>query len=709
MRLVLALAAAVLLVAVPFPVHAQDAVLPSAAPVQLATDPPGDVQAATPAGGEPLPSSVYPTVDLTSLSVAEDVDAFHVTIGLAAVHMGSSDAGDDGTYLAATFRHGTREFALEVVHQYNPAYEYTAAALSYRDPGAADWSNLWFHEGGVAADTAANTYTVDVPRADLADANGAPPGPGRTLDGFHVISSNAFGTANFGFLVANAQFPAAVDQMPDAGNATTSYAVRLGLAQDGHARLSSLEPYRASNGEATTYLFTVTAHNLGDHADSFALRAARLPTGWSVSFPQPTVDLEAGAQADLGVLVNVPFNHVHGAAASFVLELPSDSDPGTVGRVELGVRYLAIPQPAGHHNTLWFHTIAYSQTTQAFGNVFYGNDGSIFMDAKPDFDGDTQTAVSPVGNGFGPVVNDSWCIPLDPGLQMGLAFQSGGLGNISVPLHIPGYLKGAQLAAQLILTPPGQSGQYACYQGDPSTRKVLAALDGTTPADVGPNADHTFTGPMTLTGDATRIPYLKGQNLALLVTLSAVGTETGTAATAPKLAPGGQLQLPLLEYHEDVKGTLAAATDLPVTVLTAQTRDANPGGLVDFPLSIANSGESARHVAFNVTGSNAAWTTAPAAADVASHGTGQADLLVHVPATAHAGDQADLVVRVYDTANATTSTLVRLVVNVVTDHTVADDVGAPAQAPKKSPSVAVPAALGVLAALAMVARRRRAA
>ena len=63
---------------------------------------------------------------------------------------------------------------------------------------------------------------------------------------------------------------------PDLGSA--SWTVRYGGSEaHGTARLSSLEPYRASNGGDERFTFLVTAHNGGSRMADFRLSTQDVP------------------------------------------------------------------------------------------------------------------------------------------------------------------------------------------------------------------------------------------------------------------------------------------------------------------------------------------------------------------------------------------------------------------------------------------------
>ncbi|MCA1818549.1 MAG: hypothetical protein LC620_00595, partial [Halobacteriales archaeon] len=435
---------------------------PAAAPAgPLVEDPAADVAVDAVFAQEPAPEQATHGIDLRSLTVSEDHASFRFAVQVTDLKKGTDAAGEDGQAMDIMFRHGKREFELFMEHEsLSGASEYTYGYLYARDNATNGWSVVQYLDG-VEIDDKAETLAAVVPREALADARGAAPFPGRTFEGFSVHSRNLFGF-----------FADLTDDMPDKGEAPGVYAVQLGIRQEGDARLSSDEPFRASNGEATTFLFKAKGKNIGEERDTYHLRVVGAPAGWSVMLPETVLDLASDADGEFPVVATVPFNHAHGTAASFVVEMLSDTDPRTVGRIEMGVRYLAIPQPAGHHDTLYFHSRAYDQLSQAFGTLNSGNEGVVFMDAAEQLDGDAGISIGPQDQSLDtigglPYAGYGWCVPLDPILQMGLDFKVAEKGHVAVPVHTTAPLDGAFLKATLYVTPPDSPNYYGyCYLND---------------------------------------------------------------------------------------------------------------------------------------------------------------------------------------------------------------------------------------------------
>jgi hypothetical protein len=573
-------------------------------------------------------------------------------------------------------------------------------ALAFRDTPEADWSQVWGTDDAAVIDQGAATITVDVLRDLLADQDGAAPFPGRTLDGLHVVAQSLLSDADAEVFDVPVPLPQSVtDAMPDA-EPYPALALALGLAQTGHARLTSKVPFRASNGEATTFVYNVTVENLADTADTFELVATSIPAGYTVVLPVPALALEPGMNATVPVLLTMPFGHQHGALASLVLESHSLSDPGSVGRVEIGVRFLAVPQPAGHHDTVYLHTGAVTGSS-AVNSLFGGVPGYInTLEEDPADQGakDCALGVSMEDPGRWHM---SWPYILQPTLQMGMDVDAAKVGHFKIPVSTTAPGMEAELTANLYIEPPrGEDGRQE--------RIHLAGLTSA-PMDLpGSGATVLFEGDMLPDPAAPRVGFQEGYNLVLWITLIYTGPTTpGLADDGPCIEPGGSAVLPLREWHDAVDQVLASLDGPGLVPLGAQERLVNPGEAVLFPVSIANARDGSTRFDLQITGPNAPWATLSGSSiSVPAHGTAQASVLVRAPADAADGERADLVLQVFEHDDPTARGLLRLVTVVDTDADQVDDSAAAPAPPKESPSVGSPVLLGLLALAVGLARRR---
>lgn len=678
-------------------------------PVHLLADASGDVQILV-AGTQPVPdvAGAYACADLVGLDLLETRSDLTFTLSVGDLKEASQDPAADGCRYQVTFTHNGREFQLGVFRTLPALSSVPFTTLDYRDSPGDEWSRAWSSIQDAVADLAADTLTVAIARDLLADADGAAPFPGRTLDGIQVLGASGLGggSISFGDPVPAPSIPwpaTAVDRMPDDPSLASSFAFLLGVAQTRHARLASSTPFRASNGEATTFVYEVTAHNLGEATDRFELEPVGVPAGFTAVVPTPVLALEPGSNATVPVLLTIPFGHQHGAMASFTLEMRSLSDAGSVGRLEMGVRFLAIPQPAGHHDDVFLHTSAPSGSVPGapglFGPIGYLNT----LEDDPNDQGlkDCTVGFSMAEPGTWHV---SWPYRLQPTLLLGLDVDAAKVGHLKVPISTTLPALEARLFASLYLEVPGET------MFDVELVR-LAGMDWTAARDLaGTGATALFEGDILPEETAPRLAYQPGTNLVLWLTLTFKGPNSlGVAGEGACVMPGGSATLPLEEWHDPVDEVLAALDGPGLSPLGPQERLVNPGEAVVFPVSIANPLDGDARIELEVSGPNAAWATlASPSVLVPAHATAQASLVVRAPAGATDGERADLVLQAYARDDPTARGLLRLVAEVDTDAEHPDDTAAAAElAPKKSPSPGVVAAASLLALLAIGLRRRR--
>lgn len=693
-------ALALLLIALPFPAEGQEA-------APLLTDPAGDVRL----GDQPTPPGAFAGVDMRSLAVTETDDAFRFIVTMEAMPP-PSEVRDSGRGAIIEFTHNGRIFQLLIGHVNTGAGELRPAYLRFRDTEDGAWNDLWWRDPYTQVDAQSRTIFADVPRGDLSDALGAAPYRGRSLTSIHASSIELAGFFSefcciFGI---GATVPARVhDEMPD--GATGEYQVAIGPEQSGTARLFSPEPYRASNGEATTFLFKAIGQNVGDKADRFTLRASGVPAGWRVNLPVPALILEPGAQAEVPVALTVPFAHDHGTVKSFLVEMTGQSDPNNVGRARFGVRYLAIPQPAGHHDTVWFHSHGWGEFSDRFDPVL-GPGGYVSMNALEQDAADQGKPIAPMTintrtDATPPYDEYSWCIRLNPTLQIGLDFDLARVGTIRVPLRTTGPLQQAVLSGQISLQPATSSlhDEWSCYRRA-SNLVPLAELNGTA-VDVGAGTEAVLTAEVQPLPGADIVPHARGQDLLLLLQVRAVTVPNalGWGAQAPWLQPGGVMQLPLLEYHDPVTASLSTASGPQLLALGPQERKANVGDTVLFEVSAANAGDAARTIMLNITGVNESWASPPAPLVVPAHATATAQIVVRIPADAADGEAADLLLEAREAASGAAS-LLRLRVVADGSQDWPDDLAKLATVEEKSSPAASLLALVVVLGAAMLLRRR---
>lgn len=593
--------------------------------------------------GTPLPAAPWGSLDLLALDWSEAADAFTLVL-----HTGSLEGDRPATLMVDSvswlvhMESGGVQYAVEVAN--NPFLEsFYRARLLQLDPASERYAVVSVLD--LLVDAVQDTFTVTVPRDLLADADGKAPDLGDSLDGIHA-TSQAFVVDVGGDLLPGPSVSAG-DRMPDDGAA--AWTVRYGTPQSGHVRLDSDRPVRTSNGEATTFLYEVEATNLGDAPDRVRLEAVEAPDDWSVSFPDGEVRLQGGETRTVPVLVTVPFVHQHGSFRSLLVEAHSQSDPDGVGRIELGVRYTAVPQPAGHHDTLYFHSAP----------------SGLYLNTLEDHPADTGEPVAVRGEGGSIVTNTyRWTVPLLPALEMGLDLDGARRGAVEFLLEMPA--GGLQATSRGTLYVGSQPDLFDPSDGDNTALGVFEADVG----DVHPGDSVPVTGEFEILPGADRHPHEPEANLFLQIEVTAVSV-FGTSLTpaSPRIHPGGLLQLPLEEWHDDVDEYFRHADGVDLYASGLRERLVNPGRTAVFQVTAENLDSEARHVRLSLNGLNAEWARVLGDLDLHLDPGQQRTLAVAVtpPETAVDGERVDMTLHVSQADDPSVRSLVRLVAEVDTE------------------------------------------
>ncbi|MHB8633152.1 MAG: COG1470 family protein [Thermoplasmatota archaeon] len=728
---------ALLLVASPLAAAQAPAAAP--APLHLLDDPQGDVTA-TAGGQQPvtLPAGETSFLDLVSLVGQEQQDSIVLTLGVAALNPPSD------VPLATTGFYGIIFLVHDTVYEISitrgvftgttPSY---FGSLAVQDPNSLRFTTL--QSIPVTIDATANTMTVSVPRQVIVDSHGASPYPGVNITGFHVVSHGVTDNLGFGsrFSPGGTKIgkPLSMgDRMPDVGNGSLDMPIQIGVRQSGHASLSSPDPVRFSNGEATTFVYQVQLHNLAQASDKYAISASDIPANWQVTVPPGEIQVGAGESQTFPVVLTVPFAHQHGSFLKFTVAAQSESDAGSTGRINLGILYPYIPQPAGHHHIVYFHgastdTDPNVQTvcTTVECGIYYVYMNAIQDDpAIPDATKEPQVPAQLASSGAcGPGVGIScdtgtgqatyqWSIDLQPALQMGIAFDLSQKGSVEFPISTTLPMKGAVLSGALVhYDPPDKnaSNPNNFFGQQPLGRvTILAHVDPTAPQDIQAQTSSLILNTsVTPNPAASYTPYEKGAALQLILNLTFTRVDVGALASeAPVWIRGGQMALPLFEYHDPI-GESFALTTMSLTPDGASQRSAAPGHALLFNLTLSNQENQAAGFGVSVGGVHGDWATllTPKAVNLAGYSHAQVQVAVHIPAGAVDADRADVLVRATNTANPNLSTIAQL--HAVVDSKATADDSALVQSltggtTHRSPGFEV-VALGIV--LLALSRRRR--
>lgn len=702
----------------------------------------------------------WAAADLKGVDVAETQDDLTFILTAASLSTQPEAPMVEGIVVyRIDFTHNDRLFQVVMVRQNAGQTNFYTAMLQAYDNGRDAYASIT-KQSVATADESKGTISATFSKDTLVDEEGNAPQPQVPFTQWHASAQN-LGTAFFGQNGQGCLGPAgcqalpnvqATDAMPDQGFGPSDLKIRFGIVQTGNARLSSPVPNRASNGEATTILYQVVGHNVGKTSDMFMLGASGAPAGWDVQLPAEHVTIAANDSVNLPILVTIPFTHLHGSYQFFVLTMTSMKDAGSVGRIQLGVRFSNPPQPTQHHPTVWVHsddqggfldTLPNGATVQ---DATFGTGAKLYMNALEDDDKDSHLDVAgnPCNMRGGtppvpPMESYCWDVPLSPSLELGLDFDMNKTGKISIPIATKGPMQASVLRGSLEYYPPvnntggNRGGGLRGGQGNFQQPKQLAEIDPKAPVDVSANGQVALEADLKPILADPYIPFVKGASLVLHLQVDFTGVNAvffPNQVTPPFVQAGGLItDLPLLEYHDRVNQLFASSSELMLSAAGAQDRMANPGSDVLFNLTLMNHGKKATTVDLVMRGTHAEWSTVlvPTKTQVQlpADGSTKVSIVVHVPKTAKGGsagsgsmagmnmggDAADLVLSVTSTTDLNQRALARLHVMADTSKAWPDDHDTVLaiqglNAKKSTPGLELPLLLAALA-LVLLAQRRR--
>lgn len=659
-------------------------------------DPAGDIDGTVPGRDA--------SADLLRLEVDEDPVGFtfHLQTG---VPEDDTRTYTDGAVLHVQFRHGAFTYRVTLWEFPSPGEQSTwSGELEVRQSPGGGWSRV--QSVPVEAEPGRLGFHLD--RDRLVDQDDVVPFRGGSLTDLSVRSQTGGVVTLYGLEEEK-------DRMPDAGAATAP--VLFGAAQEGSLRLATDIRFVASNGAATSYLWRINATNLDDAPATATLALSGVDDPLEVRLPYERIALPANGSVEFPVLVTVPFQHAHGAVEAFLLEMRGLDDPASVGRLELGVEYLDVPQPAGHHDTVAFHTRSQGGTgivVSSNGQVIYGSRvvGTFNTDREDPWDTDEPLPAQVVDDG--PTQQRyGWVQRLDPALRLGIDMELDAVGTLEVPLRSPWALTDATVHGFLGVV------ARSAYTWDAADYTDLAGV--TVLADAGPSPMGDLAGEETVTARLDVLPRSQAEvfersddhHLVLVLWLEGGVTAPVPAAQGhPTLEPGGWMRLPLDEYRDPIDTAFAAPDFLSLRLQGAVERFVAPGGTALYNLTLHNGGNASAFFQTTVSGANAEW--ARVLGDPRFHLEGNSTAAIQVavepPADTPQGTAADIVVETINELDPRMRGLVRLVTTVDGDKAVLDDTEA-VQAIDDAAAKDTPApgliGLLLLSGAALLARRRR--
>lgn len=541
--------------------------MPASAAVLL-EDPPGDLRMEVYETYATAQPGDWEGLDLLFLNITEAPEDLFFKVGLVGLPDCTGGVCFDGPDIRTHFRYGQVGYYTQQGVSFDGfGVGRLMQVIEGQTNGRAIAVNL---ENTLDSDT--DTMTLRVPRDLIVDESGNPLLRGRNITD---IWTNTYGQFNFGGPSPDLQSDQDLFvQRDDMGiDAPASIVLRHGgFDGDGPLALQVESPFRASNGGAATYAYAIEVTNLGTQDEEAAVTVHDLPPGWRAEV-QPGFELPLGATTTFPVVVHTPSGHQHGGTDRITVRF--DASVGWTS-AELGVHYVDVPQPAGHHPDLFLHARDLG-TFGAFSEAFGGSAGDLWMNTLEEDADDNGIEVQGYNQGNGIM----WTACLRPELRLGLdlnASKDGWMG-VGIRTDLP---QNIALAGRLLRLGPGEP-ILGCYNGrwdDRDVTQIATLATDPLALDASGAADVRMSVVPTAPGDYVRFEH--GATLVLELTATLDRT---IGPSRVFLQPGAQLHLPIDEYRDErppgfIDGSAQTFQANATTTPTA------PVGAKDSPLAV---------------------------------------------------------------------------------------------------------------------------
>ncbi|HEX9816552.1 MAG TPA: hypothetical protein VGB18_06190, partial [Candidatus Thermoplasmatota archaeon] len=669
----------------PAEAQSRPAVLPGTKEISI-TDPPGDVKWTTQAGNQTPPTSTEYLDVLRLWMNNETLDEIELGIQLDSLTNPSPQP-----FVPVASRSLAIEFFFGESHYFvTPLVTATGEGCGggvmsrrvYLDATRTSYTGNSYCIKA-ESDLAEGTIRFFLPRHGIRNETNKLFGPGDVLVGLHTVVRTYDPAEPFFAFAGQPSSTGFEDRAPDLG-VGPEFRSTLGEAfSAGDLRLFAENPVRVSNGESTTFVYTVSLSNHGDATATVSLEAANVLDGWIVRVPA-RLDVPAKQTIEFPVILSMGFSHSHSDIVYFQVRAQHLDDLESHSEINLGVFWTDIPQPAGHHNKLWLHS--------GTGRLGYGLGipfGPMVCEYKEAWLSALEVEIDPnaVEEEIAPCTWDTvyavvapqdtltntvrWSFPMRPSLLIGLDFDIDDPGNFVTSVRSPVAVTRAELSARLMYyTPQSKEGCEPC-----NGQSILLA-EGRAPARaMSANTPAQFEVPLAFLKEADLLPYAPQSNLYIALSLS---TDTpnhvpnvSAKETAPAIIPKDTvLTLPLLEYHDPVDQAFDAVGSMGLVATGPFEKFVNPGKGALFGFEVVNNGVVAQDVMLQIEGHNRDWARFLEGESI-SLGVGEkrnVTLLVEVPDSASAGERAELFAVAQSKADANVVALARLRASVIPEE-----------------------------------------
>jgi len=673
------------------------------------SDPSGDVIIRNANQNVSAPAGTYQHVDLRSVWISNETEtSFEVGFRLERWEDPTNGQDASSRYVQAGFSFLEQSYAA----QFGPGLDGTpcppnqGTLIRGRFDGASSHRVGKYPCLNATVEAATAIVHLEIPKNLIKSHNGLPLQIG---DSITRLGARAAQLAGFGL---------ASDRAPDEGFGD-AFVLRRGVTTaGGDLSLLTKVPVRASNGESTTMVFRVRVANQGTEEHVVSIAADVANPEWQVRVP-PRLRVPAQSAVDFPAILSMNFSHEHGTTQFFTVTATSLSDPTDTTKIELGVHWLEIPQPAGHHDRLWIHSSPRSD--HPYDQV--NNIQRVWMNSVETDPRGQATQVEIPGHTYYPCSHPQftgcatdtqmwWQMGLDPALQIGLDLDESRPGSMEVRIRPTMPANRATVNVTLYYCDPNAT--LRSYDLRCSNAQTMEVLAGQSSPDVlVANTEKTFVVPLHVNASIGQVAFEPGRNLQLFIRLRA---DTPQGASAHYRAPnamlvprGSELTLPLFEYHDPIDQSFQDIASIQLDALDAFDKPVNAGHSVVFRFDLTNVGAEAHELELSAEGINAEWARIHEGdrLRLGPQERRQVTVIVEAPDDAQAGERAELFFVAESTRDPSIVTLGRIRATVV-DYEVPDET--PTLAVGGDSDTPAPAAAWTLAAvtaLAFLLRRRR--
>ena len=712
----------------------------------IVPDVPKDVQfvlgtrTGTPAQNASSIGPQFDHIDILDVTFGEETETeFQIFLRLAALDPSQPNSGFP--FRIVYFSYGQLEWLIFVggCRQFGQGsgQAEVAGCLMYRDNPGAQARQV----KTVPATKTDGAYVFTVNKLDIFNEQRLPAQYGQTLTNLYAYASQTYATTSFLPMGATGDplgSVSAYDRAPDGGFSKIDYVFNRGSGGHGALGLTSPDPIRVSNGEATTIVYLAQAHNIGDTDLKIQVTTEDLRPEWTVRVP-PIVNVPAQQTVEFPVVLTMPFSHDHGKTVMFSVHAESIDDAKSFADLPLGVWWTDVPQPSAHHNgELWFHSapadfgaMPEAVAAAAFPfksywlNSIEDDPNPVTTDENaPAFFNDyffcpfMSGAPSPTTCRTPPNYTASWFFPLSPSLLIGLDFDLAREGQLlaNIVASLPATV--ATLEVELLYCDPGEgsTGRGGGFNRNATActnfQTILAKGSSTRALTAQQKAE--FDVPLIVEPTADYLPFKRGTNIGLRVRL-VTDLPQNTIMTEPRPQfeiKSSKLYLPLIEFHDELAAEFAELGALRVTPLDPYERPVNAGRTVLFDFEVENNDDEDQRVLLELEGVNKEWATliGPSELQLAKGQRVNFTVAIVPPGDALAEERAELVVIAQSLDEPAITGIARMRATIVNDD-VPDEAGLIQVADKKgTPGFAAATLLASLAVVAVVqtlSRRRR--